>query len=172
MKLKPRSFFIVSVFVTAATVLISGWHFLSVRQVNALSCSTKAIMRFDGMQYENINANVHLNFREQGKGSLIVEGYTHSTTGALYLQRYVSFNYTSQRISSTERHYHIVQWQASASSIDESPDVIFDYFMREMSDSHDGLFLSVQKLNERAVLIGSINSPLFICTLKSGSTLS
>ncbi|HBZ15737.1 MULTISPECIES: FidL-like protein [Pantoea] len=172
MKIAPRPFFIASAFVTAATALISGWHFLSERQVDELSCATKAIMRFEGMQYENINANVHFNFREQGKGSLIVEGYTHSASGSLYLQRYVSFNYSSQRISPAERHYRIVQWQASASSIDESPDVIFDYFMREMSDSHDGLFLSVQKLNDKAVLIGSINSPLFVCTLKPGNKLS
>ena len=62
--------------------------------------------------------------------------------------------------------------ESSASSIDESPDVIFDYFMREMSDSHDGLFLNAQKLNDKAILLSSINSPLYICTLKSGSTLN
>ncbi|EOG1317601.1 FidL-like protein, partial [Salmonella enterica subsp. enterica serovar Infantis] len=56
--------------------------------------------------------------------------------------------------------------------IDESPNVIFDYFMREMSDSHDGLFLNAQKLNEKAILLSSINSPLWICTLKSGSKLN
>ncbi len=169
MKFAPRPLFIASTCVAVAALLISGWDYLSAQRANELNCSTKAVMHFEGMQYQNVNANVHFNFREQGKGSLIVEGYTHSNSGSLYLQRYVSFRYSSQRISPAERHYRIVQWQASASSIDESPDVIFDYFMREMSDSHDGLFLNVQKLNEKAVLIGSINSPLFICALKSGS---
>ncbi|WP_250550961.1 FidL-like protein, partial [Escherichia coli] len=72
------------------------------------------------------------------------------------LQRYVKFTYTSKRVSATERHYRISQWESSASSIDESPDVIFDYFMREMSDSHDGLFLNAQKLNDKAILLSSI----------------
>ena len=44
--------------------------------------------------------------------------------------------------------------------------------MREMSDSHDGLFLSAQRLNQQAILLSSINSPLWICTLKSGSELN
>ena len=44
--------------------------------------------------------------------------------------------------------------------------------MREMSDSHDGLFLNAQKLNDKAILLSSINSPLWICTLKSGSVLN
>ncbi|WP_227645455.1 FidL-like protein, partial [Klebsiella pneumoniae] len=105
-------------------------------------------------------------------GSMVVEGYTDSAAGWLYLQRYVKFSYTSQRISATERHYRIKKWESSASSIDESPNVIFDYFMREMSDSHDGLFLNAQKLNDKAILLSSINSPLYICTLKSGSTLN
>ena len=96
---------------------------------------------------------------------------TDSAAGWLYLQRYVKFSYTSKRISTTERHYRISKWESSASSIDESPDVIFDYFMREMSDSHDGLFLNAQKLNEKAILLSSINSPLYVCTLKSGSKL-
>ncbi|MCV5706699.1 FidL-like protein, partial [Escherichia coli] len=111
--------------------------------------------------------NIHFNFGAQGKGSMVVEGYTDSAAGWLYLQRYVKFTYSSKRISATERHYRINQWESSASSIDESPNVIFDYFMREMSDSHDGLFLNAQKLNEKAILLSSINSPLWICTLKS-----
>ncbi|WP_308906922.1 FidL-like protein, partial [Klebsiella pneumoniae] len=75
-------------------------------------------------------------------GSMVVEGYTDSAAGWLYLKRYGKFTYSSKRISATERHYRINQWESSASSIDESPNVIFDYFMREMSDSHDGLFLN------------------------------
>ena len=103
---------------------------------------------------------------------MVVEGYTDSAAGWLYLQRYVTFTYNSSRVSTTERQYHINKWEASASSIDQSPDVVFDYFMREMSDSHDGLFLSAQRLNQQAILLSSINSPLWICTLKSGSKLN
>ncbi|MCV5625872.1 FidL-like protein, partial [Escherichia coli] len=91
----------------------------------------------ENMEKENVNGNIHFNFGSQGKGSMVVEGYTDSAAGWLYLQRYVKFTYTSKRVSATERHYRISQWESSASSIDESPDVIFDYFMREMSDSHD-----------------------------------
>ena len=103
------------------------------------------------------------------KGSIVVEGYTTSKAGWLYLQRYVKFDYTTKAGFPTERHYFVSQWESSASSIDESPDVIFDYFMREMSDSHDGLFINAQKLNEKTLLLSSLNSPLYICTLKPGS---
>jgi hypothetical protein len=82
-------------------------------------------MRFENMEKENVNGNIHFNFAANGKGSMVVEGYTDSAAGWLYLQRYVKFSYTSQRISSTERHYRISKWESSASSIDESPDVIF-----------------------------------------------
>ncbi|HHQ4801194.1 TPA: FidL-like protein [Aeromonas veronii] len=137
-----------------------------------MSCATKGIMRFEDMNKENVNGNIHFNFGRQGKGSMVVEGYTNSAAGWLYLQRYVTFTYNSSRVSTTERQYRINKWEASASSIDQSPDVVFDYFMREMSDSHDGLFLSAQRLNQQAILLSSINSPLWICTLKSGSKLN
>ena len=171
MRLAPRPFFAISALVFIAAAGFSAWKMLPSESAGTLRCSTKAIMRFENMKQENVNGNIHFNFGPRGKGTMVVEGYTDSAAGWLYLQRYVNFDYTSSRISATERHYRISKWQASASSIDESPDVIFDYFMREMSDSHDGLFLNAQLLNERAVLLSSINSPLYICTLKSGSRL-
>ncbi|MGN2428443.1 hypothetical protein GR294_04735 [Raoultella sp. Lac2] len=169
MRLAPRPFFALSTLVLIVAAGVSAWKLLPVEKNGMMSCSSKAIMRFENMEKENVNGNIHFNFAANGKGSMVVEGYTDSAAGWLYLQRYVQFNWTSQRISSTERHYHISKWESSASSIDESPDVIFAYFMREMSDSHDGLFLNAQKLNEKAILLSSINSPLYVCTLKSGS---
>jgi len=115
--------------------------------------------------------NIHFNFDGKGTGSIVIEGYTDSASGWLYLQRYVKFDYTSTQISTYERYYKITRWVANKSSIDQSPDIIFDYFMREMSDSHDGLLLSLKKINNSTVLLGSINSPLYICNLKSGSDI-
>lgn len=153
----------VSVVVYAQSVIFAN------KSEGVMSCSTKGIMRFENMLDENVNANIHFNFGANGKGSIVVEGYTDSKAGWLYLQRYVKFNYVTKRVSPTERHYYVSQWGSSASSIDESPNVIFDYFMREMSDSHDGLFLNAQKLNNKALLLSSINSPLYVCTLKPSS---
>lgn len=171
MRLAPRPFFALSSLVFIVAAGFCAWKLLPVENGGVMSCSTKAIMRFENMEKENVNGNIHFNFAANGKGSMVVEGYTDSAAGWLYLQRYVKFSYTSKRISTTERHYRISKWESSASSINESPDVIFDYFMREMSDSHDGLFLNAQKLNEKAILLSSINSPLYVCTLKSGSKL-
>ncbi|WPM83992.1 FidL-like protein [Apirhabdus apintestini] len=169
MKLSPRLAFALSAVAFILAVGFCIWKLIPMRTAGIMSCSTKAIMRFENMETENVNGNIHFNFGANGKGSIVAEGYTGSQAGWLYLQRYVKFTYTTRRISPTERHYRISRWEASASSIDESPDVIFDYFMREMSDSHDGLFLNAQKLNEHATLLSSLNSPLYICTLKSGS---
>lgn len=170
MKLAPRPFFLLSctVFIAAAVYVLCQ---LPKENDGVMSCATKGIMRFEDMNKENVNGNIHFNFGRQGKGSMVIEGYTDSAAGWLYLQRYVKFTYSRNRVSTTERHYRINKWESSASSIDQSPDVIFDYFMREMSDSHDGLFLSAQRLNNKAILLSSINSPLWICTLKSGSEL-
>jgi hypothetical protein len=134
-----------------------------------LNCSTKAIMHFEDTITESVNVNIHFNFNDKGKGSIVVEGYSDSSAGWLYFQRYVQFDYTSKRVSPSSRYYQINHWVASKSSIDQSPDVIFDYFMREMSDSHDGLSLTMEKINPDTVLLSSINSPLYICTLKPGS---
>ncbi len=169
MKLAPKPLFALSVLIFTAAAGFSVWHFLPAENAGLMNCSTKAIMRFENMEKENVNGNIHFNFGTHGQGSIVVEGYTDSDAGWLYLQRYVKFSYTTKRVSPTERHYRISKWEASASSIDQSPDIIFDYFMREMSDSHDGLFLSAQKLNDNAILLSSLNSPLYICTLKSGS---
>ncbi|KFD23812.1 FidL-like protein [Yokenella regensburgei] len=169
MTLSPRTTFLLSAALFTAVVGYCGWQLIPGETPGIMACSTKGIMRFENMEKENVNGNIHFNFAAGGKGSIVVEGYTDSDAGWLYLQRYVKFNYTSKRISPTERQYRISKWESSASSIDQSPDVIFDYFMREMSDSHDGLFLNAQRLNDKALLLSSINSPLFICTLKSGS---
>lgn len=154
---------LISLFITFKHNVI--WH------DDVLNCSTKAIMHFEDTVTESVNVNVHFSFNAKGKGSIVVEGYSDSAAGWLYLQRYVQFDYTSKRISPGVRYYQINRWVASKSSIDQSPDVIFDYFMREMSDSHDGLRLAMEKINSDTVLLSSINSPLFICALKPGSQL-
>ena len=171
MKLAPRPFFALCLLVLIVAAMFSIWRLLPVNNDGVMSCSTKGIMRYENMEKENVNGTIHFTFGNEGKGSMVVEGYTDSASGWLYLQRYVKFTYSSQRISTTERHYLINKWESSASSIDESPNVIFDYFMREMSDSHDGLFLNAQQLGDKAILLSSINSPLWVCTLKSGNKL-
>jgi hypothetical protein len=81
------------VFIAAAG--FSAWKLLPVENDGVMSCSTKAIMRFENMEKENVNGNIHFNFAANGKGSMVVEGYTDSAAGWLYLQRYVKFSYTS-----------------------------------------------------------------------------
>ncbi|WP_064721256.1 FidL-like protein [Proteus hauseri] len=169
MKISGKLLCLFSALIFILVALYSATTFLSAKNEGVMVCSTKGIMRFENMEAENVNGNIHFSFGANGKGSIVVEGYTDSKAGWLYLQRYVKFDYTTKRVSPTERHYFVSQWGSSASSIDESPDVIFDYFMREMSDSHDGLFLNAQKLNEKTILLSSLNSPLYICTLKPGS---
>ncbi|GKX62620.1 hypothetical protein SOASR032_11890 [Pragia fontium] len=160
-----KLFFFAALFMLIFTSLPIAWRMLPIRD-GAMSCSTKAIMHFEDTKMQSVNANIHFSFFGKGKGSIVVEGYTTSTEGYLYLQRYVQFDYTSERISPLERYYRVKSWQASKSSIDQSPDVIFDYFMREMSDSHDGLLLKAQKMNDKTLLLSSLNSPLYICALK------
>lgn len=169
MKYPARAFFCCSLLIFLLVAAISAYRLFSAQDGGEMNCSAKVIMRFENMEKENVNGNIHFNFGANGDGSLVVEGYTDSDAGWLYLQRYVKFDYTTRRATSTDRHYRISKWEASASSIDQSPDVIFDYFMREMSDSHDGLYLNAQKLNDTTLLLSSLNSPLFICTLKPGS---
>ncbi|MGL5386159.1 MAG: FidL-like protein [Enterobacterales bacterium] len=165
-----RRLFAVSIILLLVSLFITVKHNVIWRD-DALNCSTKAIMHFEDIVTESVNVNVHFNFNAKGQGSIVVEGYSDSTAGWLYLQRYVQFDYTSKRISPGVRYYQINRWVASKSSIDQSPDVIFDYFMREMSDSHDGLKLAMEKINADTVLLSSINSPLFVCALKPGSQL-
>ncbi len=130
-----------------------------------MKCTARAIMFFEDTETETVNVNVHFHFAREGTGSLVVEGYSDSKAGWLYMQRYVKFDYYSQRVSDRERMYKVNSWSASKSSIDETPDVLFDYFMREMSDSNHALKLQVQQLSHDTVLLSSINSPLFVCAL-------
>ena len=85
MRLAPRPFFALSAlaFITAAG--LSAWKLLPAENDGTMSCSTKAIMRFENMDKENVNGNVHFNFAAHGKGSMVVEGYTDSAAGWLYL---------------------------------------------------------------------------------------
>nr|WP_314263967.1 FidL-like protein [uncultured Moellerella sp.] len=169
MKINGKLLFLVSVIIFIVVAIPSTISLFAQDDGGVMNCSTKAIMRFENMDSENVNGNIHFSFSANGQGSIVVEGYTDSAAGWLYLQRYVKFQYTSRRVSPTIRQYQISHWESRASSIDESPDVIFDYFMREMSDSHDGLFLNAQLLNDKTLMLSSLNSPLFICTLKPGS---
>ncbi|MBC3229318.1 FidL-like protein [Serratia fonticola] len=165
-----RRLFAVSIILLLVSLFITVKHNV-IRRDDILNCSTKAIMHFEDTVTESVNVNIHFNFNVKGKGSIVVEGYSDSEAGWLYLQRYVQFDYTSKRVSPSARYYQINRWVSSKSSIDQSPDVVFDYFMREMSDSHDGLQLAMEKINADTVLLSSINSPLFICALKPGSQL-
>lgn len=165
-----RTIFIASIILLLTSLFVAFKH-NAIWRNDVLNCSTKAIMHFEDTLTESVNVNIHFNFNDKGKGSIVVEGYSDSTSGWLYLQRYVQFDYTSKQVSPGTRYYQINRWAASKSSIDQSPDVIFDYFMREMSDSHDGLLLAMEKIDPNTVLLSSINSPLYICALKPGSQL-
>lgn len=165
MKSRGKLLFFITLGILVLASFFTIWRMMPVHRGD-MSCSTKVIMHFEDTEMQSVNAHVHFRFSGQGKGSIIVEGYTHSVEGALYLQRYVKFDYTSARISSTERAYRVKSWIASKSSIDQSPDVVFDYFMREMSDSLDGLLLIAERVNKKIVLLSSLSSPLFICPLK------
>lgn len=163
-----RGFFVFSIMLLMMSIFITFKH-NAIWRDDILNCSAKAIMHFEDTETESVNVNIHFRFNDKGKGSIVVEGYSDSTEGWLYLQRYVQFEYTSQRSSPSTRYYQISRWVASKSSIDQSPDIIFDYFMREMSDSHDGLLLTLEKIDPNTVLLSSINSPLYVCALKPGS---
>ncbi|ROR13463.1 FidL-like protein [Erwinia sp. JUb26] len=168
----PKSLFTLSLLIFSAAAAFTAWRLVPQQASALIDCSARVIMRFENMDQENVNGTVHFNFGSQGEGSMVVEGYTDSERGSLYLQRYVKFTYNIRHISAAEKHYIINQWQASASTIDRSPDIIFDYFMREMSDSRDGLFLNARWLSSKAVMLSSINSPLYICTLKSDNAFN
>ena len=138
MRIAPRTFFAISALAFIVASGFSFWRLSPAQNTGIMSCSTKGIMRFENMEKENVNGNIHFKSEvlyglDKAKASMastgiavVVEGYTDSAAGWLYLQRYVKFTYTSKRVSATERHYRISQWESSASSIDESPDVIFD----------------------------------------------
>lgn len=109
MRIAPRTFFAISALAFIVASGFSFWRLSPAENTGIMSCSTKGIMRFENMEKENVNGNIHFNFGSQGKGSMVVEGYTDSAAGWLYLQRYVKFTYTSKRVSATERHYRISQ---------------------------------------------------------------
>ncbi len=85
------------IFILVATY--AATRLLTIKNEGMMVCSTKGIMRFENMEDENVNGNIHFSFGANGKGSIVVEGYTTSKAGWLYLQRYVKFDYTTKRVS-------------------------------------------------------------------------
>jgi hypothetical protein len=70
---RPRPFFALSTLVFIVAAGFSAWKLLPVENDGVMSCSTKAIMRFENMEKENVNGNIHFNFAANGKGSMVVE---------------------------------------------------------------------------------------------------
>ena len=109
MRIAPRTFFAISALAFIVASGFSFWRLSPAENTGIMSCSTKGIMRFENMEKENVNGNIHFNFGSQGKGSMVVEGYTDSAAGWLYLQRYVKFTYTSKRVSRRGKIFSGVQ---------------------------------------------------------------
>ncbi|MBM1116176.1 hypothetical protein JJJ21_13760, partial [Klebsiella grimontii] len=59
MRLAPRPFFALSSLVFIAAAGFCAWKLLPVENGGVMSCSTKAIMRFENMEKENVNGNIH-----------------------------------------------------------------------------------------------------------------
>ncbi|MFZ4834744.1 FidL-like protein [Rouxiella sp. Mn2063] len=170
-KNKKKRWFIISalpllISITGSTSNHALWY------GDTFNCSTKAIMHFQKSQKESVNADIYFNFDGKGAGIIVIEGRTDSSSGELNLQRNVTFSYTSTQISADKRDYKINHWVANKSSTDQSPDIIFDYFIHEMSDNHDALLLSLKKMNSSTVLLSSIDSPLYICNLKPSGSIA
>ena len=72
MRIAPRPFFALSSLVFIAAAGFCAWKLLPVENGGVMSCSTKAIMRFENMEKENVNGNIHFNFAANGKGSMVV----------------------------------------------------------------------------------------------------
>ncbi|MCG3884854.1 hypothetical protein I3271_09145 [Photobacterium leiognathi] len=130
-----------------------------------MHCNAKAIMHFDDIDTQTINANIHFDFNKNGVGYLVVEGYTNANKNKKYLQRYVKFDFSATKISKHYYGYNITKWESSKSVIDESQDVYFQYFIREMSNGTSNLQIISEKLNQKTVLLSSINAPLFVCSI-------
>lgn len=81
MRIAPRTFFAISALAFIVASGFSFWRLSPAENTGIMSCSTKGIMRFENMEKENVNGNIHFNFGSQGKGSMVVEGYTDSAAG-------------------------------------------------------------------------------------------
>ena len=66
MRLAPRPFFALCVLVFIAAAAFSARRLLPADNAGVASCSTKGIMRFENMDKENVNGNIHFNFGAQG----------------------------------------------------------------------------------------------------------
>ena len=97
MRLAPRTFFALSALAFIAAAGFSAWRLLPDANDGVMSCSTKAIMRFENMEKENVNGNIHFNFAANGNGSMVVEGYTDSAAGWLYLRAAIGLYATPHR---------------------------------------------------------------------------
>jgi hypothetical protein len=170
MRLAPRPFFALSTLVFIVAAGVSAWKLLPVEKDGVMSCSTKAIMRFENMEKENVNGNIHFNFAANGKGRWSSRAIpTPRPAGSIC-------SATSSLTGPANASHPPSATIASASGNPAprpsmSRRTLSSTTLCEMSDSHDGLFLNAQKLNEKAILLSSINSPLYVCTLKSGSKL-
>jgi hypothetical protein len=57
---RARPFFALSALAFIAAAGFSAWRLLPDENDGVMSCSTKAIMRFENMEKENVNGNIHL----------------------------------------------------------------------------------------------------------------
>ena len=86
MRLAPRPFFALSSLIFIAAAGFCAWKLLPVENGGVMSCSTKAIMRFENMEKENVNGNIHFNFAKLKN--------IHSFANAFVNDKYNFYNFT------------------------------------------------------------------------------
>lgn len=130
-----------------------------------MQCTAQSVMTFEEKVTDKLNVNIHFGFARNGRGTIVVEGYSHSQMGWKYMQRFVNFDYEAKSLSNVEWEYKVNNWSSHSSPLDATPDFLFEYFMNEMAGNYPDLRIQAKQLNSSTVLLSSIHSPLFICSL-------
>lgn len=144
--------------------LASGalYFWVSQRQpLPALKCKTTAKVKIEAELGELIfSINESLQLYDSDKGLIQYEGYVKSAHDNTYLERTV---YLNKGIRVDRFTWYFTIEKIAVSPLDTTPDEIFNRMWLENTGDNVSMVIGIQPVREKAYVISSPYSPLFIC---------
>lgn len=150
----------IAIFTLSCAALV--WQWLD-KSDDTFRCSGDLSIYQDNVSLPLIKGRLSITFEPGGKGYIRMDGISHLQTEKAALHRFIFFDY---RVGPSPfgddyimENYRIVRAPADASA-----DKTFLGLVNIISLGSQKLRVRVRKLNPRTNLIGSVNSPLLVCT--------
>lgn len=159
---KGVTFLWFSTVIFAISCAVLSWHLFH-QQDEVFHCAGNLSMFQNNRSQPFMQGKFYLALESDGKGYIRIDGESQKEQETKTLHRFIFFNYHSIR-SPLGHDFILDEYRITLAPVDTSGDEEFLKLVNIISQGAQKLRIRIREINPKTSLVGSVSSPLLICT--------